>query len=145
LVLGAQSGLTKRQRQVPTNAGDDLLAYLLAARALPAGEGRTFEVGGTDVACYGDLIRECARRSGLRRWPISVPVLPDLSSLWPLAALDVFPTCPMAVLETVQKALAVDNTRPVTRSRTATQSSIGKGKGPRQTACRSLPLSTGGP
>src|SRR5213082_655219 len=30
-------------------AVDDVLAYLLAARELPAGEGRTFEIGGSEV------------------------------------------------------------------------------------------------
>jgi uncharacterized protein YbjT (DUF2867 family) len=64
-------------------AVDDVLAYLLAAKDLPAGESRIFEVGGTDVVSYGDLIREYARQKGLRRWLISVPVLtPYLSSLW---------------------------------------------------------------
>ena len=49
--------------------------YLLAAKDLPPGESRTFEVGGTDVVGYGDLIREYARQRGLRRWLISVPLL----------------------------------------------------------------------
>ena len=62
---------------------DDVLAYLLAAKDLPAGEGRIIEVGGMDVVSYGGLIREYARQKGLRRWLISVPVLtPRLSSLW---------------------------------------------------------------
>jgi len=64
-------------------AVDDVLAYLLAAKDLPPGEIRIFEIGGTDVVSYGDLIREYARQMGLRRWLISVPVLtPYLSSLW---------------------------------------------------------------
>ena len=57
--------------------------YLLAARELPPGESRVFEIGGADVVTYGDIIREYARQRGLRRWLISVPVLtPYLSSLW---------------------------------------------------------------
>ena len=64
-------------------AVEDVLAYLLAALELPPGESRTFEIGGTDVSTYGDLIREYARQKGLRRWLISVPVLtPYLSGLW---------------------------------------------------------------
>ena len=64
-------------------AVDDVLAYLLAAKDLPPGESRIFEIGGTDVTTYGDMIREYARQKGLRRWLISVPVLtPYLSSLW---------------------------------------------------------------
>jgi uncharacterized protein YbjT (DUF2867 family) len=62
---------------------DDVLAYLVAARILPAGESRIFEIGGADVVTYGDLIREYAHQKGLRRWLIFVPVLtPYLSGLW---------------------------------------------------------------
>lgn len=64
-------------------AADDVLAYLLAAKDLPAGPSRIFEIGGADVATYGDLIREYAHQRRLSRWLISVPVLtPYLSSLW---------------------------------------------------------------
>lgn len=64
-------------------AVDDVLAYLLAARELPTGESRIFEIGGTDVVTYADLIREYARQKGLRRWLIFVPILtPYLSGLW---------------------------------------------------------------
>ena len=62
---------------------DDLLAYLVAALHLSAGESRTFEIGGADRASYGDLMREYARQRGLKRAMISVPLLtPHLSSLW---------------------------------------------------------------
>ena len=114
-------------------AVDDVLAYLLAATELPAGESRTFEIGGTEVVTYADLIREYARQKGLRRWLIFVPVLtPYLSGLWlalvtPAAyevgrhlieglknptvvrdktALEVFPIHPMGVKEAIQKAIA---------------------------------------
>ena len=61
----------------------DVLAYLLAAFDMPPGESRVFEIGGSDVVTYGQLIQEYARQRGLRRWLISVPVLtPYLSSLW---------------------------------------------------------------
>ena len=64
-------------------AVDDVLAYLLAAKDLPVGDSRIFEIGCQDVTTYGDMIREYARQKGLRRWLISVPVLtPYLSSLW---------------------------------------------------------------
>lgn len=62
---------------------DDVLAYLLAARELPRGESRVFEIGSPDVVTYADLIREYARLRGLKRWLIFVPVLtPYLSGLW---------------------------------------------------------------
>lgn len=114
-------------------AVDDVLTYLLAARELPAKEGRIFEIGGTEVVTYADLIREYARQKGLRRWLIFVPVLtPYLSGLW-LAlvtpatyevgrhlieglknptvvrdkeALNVFPIRPLGVKEAIQKAIA---------------------------------------
>jgi uncharacterized protein YbjT (DUF2867 family) len=62
---------------------DDVLAYLVAALDLPAGESRIFEIGGPEVTTYGDLIKEYAKQRGLRRWLFSVPLLtPYLSSLW---------------------------------------------------------------
>jgi uncharacterized protein YbjT (DUF2867 family) len=114
-------------------AVDDVLAYLLAAKDLPPGDSRIFEIGSPDVTTYGGMIREYARQKGLRRWLISVPVLtPYLSSLWlalvtPAAfevgrhlieglknptvvrdrtALDVFTIRPMGVREAIEKALA---------------------------------------
>jgi uncharacterized protein YbjT (DUF2867 family) len=64
-------------------AVSDVTAYLLAARNLPHGPSRIYEIGGADVIKYGDLIREYARQRGLKRVLISVPVLtPWLSSLW---------------------------------------------------------------
>ncbi len=77
--------LCPRWLTTPTQpiAVDDVLSYLLAALELAPGKSRIFEIGGTDVSTYGDLIREYARQQGLRRWLISVPVLtPYLSSLW---------------------------------------------------------------
>jgi uncharacterized protein YbjT (DUF2867 family) len=127
--------LCPRWLTTPTQpvAVDDVLAYLLAAKVLPPGGSRTFEIGCPDVTTYGGMIREYARQTGLRRWLISVPVLtPYLSSLWlalvtPAAfevgrhlieglknptvvrdttALDVFPIRPMGIREAIQRALA---------------------------------------
>lgn len=111
---------------------DDILAYLSAAMDLPPGQSRIYEVGGTDVMTYADLLREYARQKGLRRWLISVPVLtPYLSSLWlslvtpasaqvgrhlieglrnPMVvrdhtALEEFPIKPMSVREAISRAL----------------------------------------
>jgi len=126
--------LCPRWLTTPTQpvAVDDVLAYLLAARNLPPGESRIFEIGSKDVTTYGDMIREYARQKGLQRWLISVPVLtPYLSSLWlalvtpasfevgrhlieglknptvvrDRTALDVFPIRPMGIKEAIQKAL----------------------------------------
>ena len=126
--------LCPRWLTTPTQpiAVDDVLAYLLAAKDLPSGESRIFEIGSPDVTTYGGMIREYARQRGLRRWLISVPVLtPYLSSLWlalvtPAAfevgrhlieglknptvvedkmALDVFSIRPMGIREAIQKAV----------------------------------------
>ena len=114
-------------------AVDDVLAYLVAAGELPTGESRTFEIGGSEVVTYADLIREYARQKGLRRWLIFVPVLtPYLSGLWlalvtpatyevgrhlieglknptvvrDRTALDVFPVRSMGIGEAIRRSLA---------------------------------------
>lgn len=130
--------LCPRWLSTPTQpiAVTDVLAYLLAAMHLPKGESRVFEIGGSDVVNYADLIREYARQKGLRRWLISVPVLtPYLSGLWlglvtpatskvgrhlieglknPTVVLDksalgVFPIRPMSVKEAIHNAITNRN------------------------------------
>lgn len=124
-------------------AVDDVLAYLLAARELPPGESRVFEIGCPDVVTYADLIREYARQKGLRRWLIFVPVLtPYLSGLWlalvtpatyevgrhlieglknptvvrDKTAMEVFPVRPLGVKEAIRRAIASTNEAVVTSS-----------------------------
>ena len=71
-----------RTRSQPI-AVEDLVAYLVAALDLEPGAGGVFEIGGADVANYGELMREYARQRGLHRLLVPVPVLtPRLSSLW---------------------------------------------------------------
>ena len=56
--------LCPRWLTTPTQpiAVDDVLAYLLAAKDLPPGGSRIFEIGSPDVTTYGDMIREYARQ-----------------------------------------------------------------------------------
>jgi uncharacterized protein YbjT (DUF2867 family) len=62
---------------------EDLIDYLVAALDLEAHGSEIFEIGGPDVATYGELMLEYARQRGLRRVLVRVPVLtPRLSSLW---------------------------------------------------------------
>jgi uncharacterized protein YbjT (DUF2867 family) len=62
---------------------EDVVAYLLAALELDGHGHEVFEIGGADVATYGELMGEYARQRGLHRVLIRVPVLtPRLSSLW---------------------------------------------------------------
>ncbi|MGC8640101.1 MAG: NAD(P)H-binding protein [Isosphaeraceae bacterium] len=135
--------LCPRWLTTPTQpiAVNDVLAYLLAAKDLSPSGSRIFEIGGTDVSTYGELIREYARQRRMRRWLISVPVLtPYLSSLWltivtpasfevgrhlieglknptvvrDRSALDVFPIHPMGIREAIQRAIAdTEGSRPL--------------------------------
>ena len=60
----------------------DVLDYLVGAIDHPETTG-VVEIGGPDVLSYGDMMRAYARRRGLRRLMIPVPVLtPRLSSYW---------------------------------------------------------------
>lgn len=62
---------------------EDVLAYLLAGLELDLPRSRVVEIGGPDVVSYLELMQEYARRRGLRRRFIKVPLLtPRLSSLW---------------------------------------------------------------
>ena len=62
----------------------DVLSYLVAAVELPPFDGhRVYEIGGTDIVTYGDLLRLYGEHQGLRRLIIPVPVLsPGLSGWW---------------------------------------------------------------
>jgi hypothetical protein len=65
---------------------DDVTRYLVAAVALPddpTSPHRIYEVGGSEIVNYGDLLRMYGERRGLRRLIIPVPVLsPGLSGWW---------------------------------------------------------------
>lgn len=63
----------------------DVVAYLVEAATSPEGaeRHRIYEIGGSDIVSYGDLLRLYARHRGLRRLVIPVPVLsPGLSGWW---------------------------------------------------------------
>lgn len=62
----------------------DVLYYLLAAGALPQTENRAFDIGGTDVLRYGQMMNGYAVEAGLpQRHIAALPVLtPKLASHW---------------------------------------------------------------
>ncbi|GIL30937.1 NAD(P)-dependent oxidoreductase [Actinocatenispora comari] len=62
----------------------DVLRYLVAAASFPAGQNRTFDIGGPDVLTYVEMMRRYAVVAGLpRRIVLPVPVLtPWLSAQW---------------------------------------------------------------
>jgi len=77
--------ITPRWVLVPAQpiAINDVLAYLLEALDLSIEGSQVFDIGGSDVVSYEDLMREYGRQRRLRRVMISVPFLtPRLSSLW---------------------------------------------------------------
>ena len=65
-------------------AVQNVLTYLVGVLSAPKTTGGVFDIGGTEVLCYSDIIRLMAEELGLpRRWIIPVPVLsPRLSSYW---------------------------------------------------------------
>jgi uncharacterized protein YbjT (DUF2867 family) len=61
---------------------NDLLHYLVECLELPA-KSAVFEIGGSERASYGDIMREYARQRALHRAMVPIPLLtPRLSSLW---------------------------------------------------------------
>ncbi len=70
-----------RNRSQPI-ATQNVVDYLLAALESPDGRGRVFEIGGTEVIAYGDLMLRYARRRGLRRSLVMLPGIP----LWLMAS-----------------------------------------------------------
>ena len=61
-----------------------MVGYLVGALSEPATTGGVFDIGGSEVLCYRDIMGIMAEELGLRRrWVIPVPVLtPRLSSYW---------------------------------------------------------------
>ena len=95
---------------------EDMIAYLLAALDLDARGSEVFEVGGADVATYGDLMREYARQRGLRRLLIRVPVLtPRLSSLWLGLVTPVYARVGRKLIESLPHETVVRNQRALER------------------------------
>ncbi len=61
----------------------DVIAYLVAALDLPGHEGRIFEIGGSDVLSYREMMLHYAAVRGLARKLFVVPLFtPRLSSYW---------------------------------------------------------------
>jgi uncharacterized protein YbjT (DUF2867 family) len=65
---------------------DDVASYLVAAVRWEMGVNerhRVYEIGGSEIVSYGDLLKMYARHRGLKRLIVPVPVLwPGLSGWW---------------------------------------------------------------
>ena len=91
---------------------EDVLAYLLAAIALPRGEDGVFEIGGADRVSYAGIMTEYARQRGLRRIMIPVPFLtPRLSSLWLGLTTPVYARVGRKLIESVENETTVHDER----------------------------------
>ncbi|NOS91891.1 MAG: SDR family oxidoreductase [Cyclobacteriaceae bacterium] len=61
----------------------NVIQYLNGVLHKPETYGQTFDIGGTEILTYNQMLYGFARMRGLKRWIITVPVLtPKLSSLW---------------------------------------------------------------
>ena len=61
----------------------DVLSYLIGCLEVPAARGEIFDIGGSDVMTYREMMLRFAGILGLKRWIIDVPVLtPRLSAYW---------------------------------------------------------------
>jgi uncharacterized protein YbjT (DUF2867 family) len=61
----------------------DVIAYLVAALELSSGESTIYQIGGTDVMTYREMMMRYAAMRGLSRHMLVVPLLtPRLSSYW---------------------------------------------------------------
>lgn len=65
-------------------AVSNVIEYLVRTLSAPETAGQVFDIGGSDVLCYREIMRIMAEELGLRRrWILPVPVLtPRLSSYW---------------------------------------------------------------
>lgn len=64
-------------------AAMDLVRYLTMALEDESDKSHVYEIGGSDVTDYAELMHTYARERGLRRFMVPVPVItPRLSSLW---------------------------------------------------------------
>jgi uncharacterized protein YbjT (DUF2867 family) len=78
--------ITPRWVRTPSQpiAIKNVIAYLIGCLEKEETTGETYDIGGTDIVSYTDLMRIYAQVAGLRkRWIIPVPILtPYISSLW---------------------------------------------------------------
>ena len=117
-------------------AVEDVLSYLIQGLHRPEPENRIYEIGGSEISSYEDMMKEYARQRGLRRLIIPFPFFtPRLSSQWlslvtplyarvglqliegvrngstvqNLEARKVFPVRPMGLREAVSRAMAKED------------------------------------
>lgn len=90
----------------------DLLAYLIESLDVPLEQHEIVEIGGADRMSYGDLMREYAKQSGLKRIMIPIPVLsPRLSSRWLSFITRIDPVIGKKLIEGIRNPTVVESPR----------------------------------
>ena len=91
---------------------EDVIAYLVAALDAPIEGNGVYEIGGTDVVSYLDLMLEYAHQRGLKRFIVPVPMLtPRLSSLWLGLVTPVYARVGKKLIDSVRHKTVVTNDR----------------------------------
>ncbi|MEK7728478.1 MAG: SDR family oxidoreductase [candidate division KSB1 bacterium] len=91
---------------------EDVIAYLVAALDAAIEGNGVYEIGGTDVVSYLDLMLEYARQRGLKRFILPVPMLtPRLSSLWLGLVTPVYARVGKKLIDSVRHKTVVTNDR----------------------------------
>jgi uncharacterized protein YbjT (DUF2867 family) len=84
----------------------NVIDYLIAAMTNPNGRGGVFEIGGSDIAAYGDLMLGYARISGLKRKLLLLPGIP----LWFMAfGVDLTTPVPYPIAYALIDGLSADS------------------------------------
>jgi hypothetical protein len=84
----------------------NVIDYLIAALTNPNGRGGVFEIGGPDIAAYGDLMLGYARISGLKRKMLLLPGIP----LWFMAfGVDLMTPVPYPIAYALIDGLSADS------------------------------------
>lgn len=90
----------------------DLLGYLIESLDIPIEQHEIVEIGGADRMSYGDLMREYANQSGLKRLMIPVPILsPRLSSRWLSFITRIDPAIGKKLIEGIRNPTVVESRR----------------------------------
>jgi len=88
----------------------DVLRYLVGSLENPETSGQTIDIGGPDILSYREMMLTVARRLGLRRLIIPVPVLtPWLSSHWVNLVTPVTASLARALIESVRSETVCEN------------------------------------
>ncbi|MGE3140903.1 MAG: SDR family oxidoreductase [Thermoleophilia bacterium] len=97
---------------------EDVIAYLVEAAEVDLPAGGVVEIGGPDVVSYRELMQEYARRRGLRRLMIPVPVLsPRISALWLGLVTPVYARVGRELVEGLRNPTVVTDPAPARRFR----------------------------